>query len=176
MIDWMKTYLNKGCRVLELACGTGLVSLAISPHVKELTGLDISPAMVEIARKKASLLNISNCTFLSGDAYHTGLKENAFDVIVICNALHIMMNPEEVLKNAAKLLKPDGILLASTYCHGASFCSMMLSRTASLSGFKVYHRWSPAEYAAFVKQAGYTLRDSHTVNALFPLSCLALGA
>src|SRR5262249_53292248 len=53
--------------VLDVACGPGLVVCAFAPHVREATGIDVTPAMLERARKLAKEKGLSNVFWRQGD-------------------------------------------------------------------------------------------------------------
>ncbi len=117
-IQKTKDYLTPGSSVLELGCGTGIITLGIAEDAKEITGIDISEKMIEIAKSKAKEQNITNIDFQVGDAY--ALKQypdNSFDTILIFNVLHVLENPAVVLEEAKRILKHDGNLLTATDCY-----------------------------------------------------------
>lgn len=53
--------------VLDIGCGTGGYSFAISQRVKHVVGIDVSPKMIALAKQRAQQLQIENVTFLCGD-------------------------------------------------------------------------------------------------------------
>ena len=59
--------LGSDCRALEIGCGTGKYCLALAPHCREVTGLDISEKMLEYARGEAVRLGLANAVFTQGD-------------------------------------------------------------------------------------------------------------
>src|SRR5271166_5362236 len=56
-------------RLLDVACGPGLVVCAFAPHVQEATGIDVTPAMLERARKLAAKKGLANVAWRQGDVY-----------------------------------------------------------------------------------------------------------
>src|SRR6516162_8477797 len=60
---------TRGDRLLDVACGPGLVVCAVAPHVREATGIDVTPAMLERAQKLAADKGLSNVTWRQGDVY-----------------------------------------------------------------------------------------------------------
>lgn len=55
---------SKESNILDIGCGTGIITVAVAPYVKHITGIDISKKMIEVAKKKATALNLSNTSFL----------------------------------------------------------------------------------------------------------------
>ena len=80
--------LQRDFRVLDVAAGTGHLSRAVAPHVREVVAIDITPEMLEIARKEIALSNLDNITIEEGNAAELPFEDNSFDMIVSRLALH----------------------------------------------------------------------------------------
>lgn len=104
-------------RVLEIGCGTGLITLSIAPCVQHVTATDISPQMIAIAQDKARSQRITNVDFRVADGYALPFDDQAFDMVLVFNILHIVKEPTAVLREAHRLLKPDGLLVSATDCY-----------------------------------------------------------
>ena len=106
--------VRKGSTVLDVACGTGvLVPYYFDREVSSVTGIDISPAMIEIARSK---FPASPVEFICEDA-ETWKSGNKFDSIVIYNAFPHFSDPEILFENLSSMLAGGGVL---TVAHGMS--------------------------------------------------------
>lgn len=103
--------------VLEIACGTGLVTFGIAETVKKIIAIDISSEMINVAKEKANKLKINNVEFNVADGYNLNYKDEAFDAILLFNALHIVKEPDVLLNEIYRLLKPNGFLLMATDCY-----------------------------------------------------------
>lgn len=104
-------------RVLEIGCGTGIVSLAIAPSVKQAIATDISPEMVAAARRKAGALTISNVTFRVADGYALPYDAGSFNAVLLFNVLHFVKQPAALLQEAHRLLASSGHLVSATDCY-----------------------------------------------------------
>ena len=103
-----------GNAVLDIACGTGvLIGDYLDRGVASVTGIDISPEMIKIARGKFPQAHVN---FICGDA-QTYDFSTLFDNIVIYNAFPHFPDPEGLLQALCKHLKPGGTL---TVAHGMS--------------------------------------------------------
>ena len=105
--------VSAGDSVLDVACGTGvLIPDYLSRGASHVTGIDISPAMAEIAKEKFS--SDDRVEILCGDA---GALETTkrFDRIMIYNALPHFVSPKELFRHLVTLLKVQGTL---TIAHG----------------------------------------------------------
>ena len=111
----IKESLDREMYVLELACGTGLLSEKLVGRVKLLEATDFSEAMIRQAKAK----NYSCRLFFSvQDAAALPYADFSFDAVVIANALHIMPQPELALAEIRRVLKPGGTLYAPTFVNG----------------------------------------------------------
>jgi SAM-dependent methyltransferase len=98
-------------QVLDIACGTGLVSFAaaravgVSGHV---LGIDLSDRMVGGAERRARDLKLSNCSFSRMDAETLALPDASFDVTLCALGLMYMPDPEQALREMRRVLRPGG--------------------------------------------------------------------
>lgn len=111
-------YLTGEARVLEFACGTGITTVAIAPHVSFVRAIDISDEMVGKAREKIQALGLSNVELSQTDLFDPCLEEGSFDAVTAFNVLLYVENRAEVLERIRSLLKPGGMFLSATDCLG----------------------------------------------------------
>ena len=157
LIGRMKKVLTRNMTVLELACGTGLLSVRLAGSVKMLEATDFSEEMIRQAKTK---MHSSRLHFSVQDATRLPYALETFDAVVISNALHIMPDPEKALSEIRRVLKPDGILIAPTFTAADRLLGRFKIRMMELSGFKVFHKWTPEEYIKFLENHGFTVTDS----------------
>ena len=106
--------VREGVRVLDVACGTGvLFPDYLARGVASVTGVDISPEMVKIAREKFTQRNIE---VLCADVEELPL-ERKFDCVVVYNAFPHFPDPEKLIRILAGHLADGGRL---TVAHGMS--------------------------------------------------------
>lgn len=156
-------------RVLEIACGTGNISLGLADRIQNMEAIDFSPDMIAIARKKADQLG-AKVRFSVQDAGKLQYVSDSFDAVILANTLHIMPAPEKALAEIKRVLKPDGRLIAPTYIHAGNTKAAIFSRLMSLSGFRAYHKWTWQSYHAFLEANGFEIIDSMLIKASFPLA------
>ena len=111
-------FLDRENRVLEIGCGTGIVTTQLADYVKEITALDISEEMLQKAEEKAKNLGKDNIQFHCSNLLDMDFPKEAFDVVTAYNVLLYMENQDEVLERIYKLLKPGGIFISATDCLG----------------------------------------------------------
>ena len=160
--------LSKEMKVLEIATGTGLIAINIAGSVQSIMATDFSPKMIETAAKKGAPDNVQ---FSVEDATALSFSDQTFDAVIISNALHIMPDPEVVLKNIRRVLKPNGLLIAPTFSHGHLRNSTWKLNTFLLKmiGFETYSKWKPEEYVDFINQNGFSVPTWKVLKAAFPL-------
>jgi ubiquinone/menaquinone biosynthesis C-methylase UbiE len=97
-------------KVLEVGCGTGPVARVIAqwPNVGQVIGVDPSPKFLAKAQELAD--GISGLEFEEGDGTALRFEDEAFDVVILHTLLSHIPEPEGVLAEAHRVLKPDGIL------------------------------------------------------------------
>ena len=142
-------YLEPSHQVLEFACGTGLVTLRLAPHVAHIRGIDISPQMVDIAREKAR--SVPNVETTNTDLFDPCLKPGSFDAVCAFNVLLYLPDLPAALARIQELLKPGGVFLSATDCLGARPSVMGLKKL-------VKSRTGSMPYVAFLTRRGLERR------------------
>jgi ubiquinone/menaquinone biosynthesis C-methylase UbiE len=110
--------LRLGERVLDVACGTGLVSFRAAQAVGAkgaVVGTDISGEMVETARRGAVLRELANVHFERGDAEALPLPDASFDAAVCALGLMYVPDPVRALCEMRRLLRPGGRAAAAVW-------------------------------------------------------------
>lgn len=97
-----------GDRWLEAACGPGIVSRRLAPMVASVHGVDVTPAMIEMARREAAAASLDNLIFEPGDATATGLPAGSFDGAVTRFSVHHLPVPGRLFGELARLVAPGG--------------------------------------------------------------------
>jgi ubiquinone/menaquinone biosynthesis C-methylase UbiE len=94
--------------VLDVACGPGLVVCAFARHVREATGIDVTPAMLERARKLAAEKGLSNVSWRQGDVYSLPYAEGSFSIVTTRFSFHHFLDPAAVLREMLRVCAPHG--------------------------------------------------------------------
>jgi ubiquinone/menaquinone biosynthesis C-methylase UbiE len=94
--------------VLDVACGGGIVVCAFAPHVRHATGIDMTPAMLDRARRLAAERRIDNVTWDQGDVGSLPYADGTFDVVVTRFSMHHFLDPVGVLREMARVCAPGG--------------------------------------------------------------------
>ncbi|MER5436299.1 class I SAM-dependent methyltransferase [Streptomyces sp. NPDC002588] len=94
--------------LLDLGCGTGSLALLAAEQGHRVTGVDLSPPMIDLARAK---LAGRDAVFLLGDAAAPPVGEQRFDAVLVRHVLWTLPDPDRVLRHWRDLLRPGGRLV-----------------------------------------------------------------
>ena len=101
---------STGINVLDIGCGTGSLSVVLAGLGHKVTGIDLSPKMISLARAKATRHRYQ-IEFQVMDAAFPQLPRNQFDAIICRHLLWALSEPEQILQRWTEFLKPKGRLL-----------------------------------------------------------------
>jgi ubiquinone/menaquinone biosynthesis C-methylase UbiE len=104
-----------GERWLEAACGPGVIARAFAPHVASVHGVDLTPAMIDTARRRAAEAGAPNLTFDVADATATGLPAASFDGAVTRFSIHHLPVPARLFEELARIVRPGGRLVIADH-------------------------------------------------------------
>src|SRR5205085_2686806 len=99
---------GKDDTVLDVACGPGLVAAAFARVARHVTGIDLTPAMIDRAREIQREQGLDNVTFEVGDVLPLPYRNGAFSVVVSRFAFHHFLDPLAVLREMARVCAPGG--------------------------------------------------------------------
>jgi SAM-dependent methyltransferase len=94
--------------VLDVACGPGLLVCAFARVVREATGIDLTPAMLERARAHAAEQHLTNVTWRLGDVLPLPYPDGRFSIVTARFAFHHFVDPRGVLREMARVCAPGG--------------------------------------------------------------------
>jgi len=103
--------LNPGERVLDLGSGAGTDSLVAAQMVGldgSVTGLDMTPSMLDRARRAAAEMGVSNVTFVQGEAERLPFDDASFDVVISNGVVDLIPDKDAVFAELHRVLEPGG--------------------------------------------------------------------
>lgn len=106
--------IAKGQKVLDVGCGTGVVAVTAAGLGAEVTGLDLTPALIERAHENASLAG-RDVGFVVGDAEALPFPDASFDVVVSQFGHMFAPRAEVALAEMTRVLRPGGTIAFSTW-------------------------------------------------------------
>lgn len=105
--------VTKDSTVLDLACGPGIVACEFARHAKHVTGIDITPAMIEQAKKRQQEHHLNNVNWKIGDVTALPFPDHHFSTVVTRYSFHHFENPKAVLAEMIRVCKPGGKVLVA---------------------------------------------------------------
>lgn len=109
--------VGDGARVLELACGTGVVTRALAARLSagsQIIATDISPDMLAVAQRLKPTSGPS-VTFQQADALDLPFENNAFDAVICQFGLMLFPDTPQGLREAGRVLKPGAPIIAAVW-------------------------------------------------------------
>ena len=144
-----------GMKILDIGCGTGNLSLELAKLGAEVTGVDISEAMLVKAREKAKKENL-DIEFYCADVHNLPFDDETFDAVVSLSALEFVPDLSEALKEAYRVLKPGGRLVIGIIGGNSTWCRYYEEKAKkdSTSVFKYAHFLTLDEFLAAMPGEG----------------------
>lgn len=153
-----------GKKVLDVGCGGGILSESMAKSGANVTGIDMSPQPLAVAKQHAQdnnlIIDYQQSTIEDFLQQHQQLQAEKFDVITCMEMLEHVPDPLSIIRSCRELLKPDGVLFMSTINRtlkawalvviGAEYILKMLPK-----GTHDYEKFiKPAELLAYCDQVG----------------------
>ena len=157
----------KGKKVLDIGCGGGILTEALSEAGAEVIGIDASPQTIGVARSHANSVN-SKATYLEStvEDFISKNQSDSFDVITCLEMLEHVPAPDKIIESCRALLKDKGDIFLSTINRnprsylfaviGAEYILNLLPK-----GTHEYSKFiKPSELAGWIRDSGLTLKET----------------
>jgi len=177
MVERLSAYTELG-DTLDVGCGPGYFSGLLAHRATRLVCTDISPEMVRLA--SAHLGDIPNASVERADCCHLHYKEATFDTVSMCNLLHVVDDPLCALKEARRVLRPDGRLIVfDVTMYGMNALQRMAAGARYLRAFGLppgggRSALSPSLLRDWVESVGLRVIENETFGN--PMRCIHLCA
>ena len=140
---------TKSGKALDLGCGTGNYTLELERRGFDVIGLDASEGMLKIARSKGL-----NC--IKGNAYSLPFPDETFDLVLSVTMFEFIHEPERVLREIHRVLKPGGEVLIGTMNGKSSW--FLFKRLKSLfveTAYRYARFYTPGELEELLRKVGF---------------------
>ena len=94
--------------VLDVACGPGLITCAVAGVARHVTGIDITPAMIDEARKRQQSMGLTNMAWKIGDVLPLPFPGSSFSAVITRYSFHHFLDQEAVLTEMVRVCQPGG--------------------------------------------------------------------
>lgn len=137
-------FLQPGERVLDVACGTGVVARAAARRLGStisVTGIDINETMIGTAQVFSEAGVVENIQWIAGDAANLPFETSTFDVVLCQQGLQFMPERIAALSEVARVLRPGGRLIASVWKSGSPFGNALRKALGDWFGQEAVSDW-----------------------------------
>jgi len=150
ILDCVKGYQFE--RIIDLGTGTGRMLILLASHSQEAEGLDISHEMLTVARTNLNHAGVLHARVRHGDVTNTPFTKHSADCVVVHQVLHYLDQPEKVIAEAARILKPGGQLIVVDFApHDLEFLRMSQGHRRLGISEKDMTRWAE-ETGLFIRK------------------------
>jgi ubiquinone/menaquinone biosynthesis C-methylase UbiE len=162
-------------KLLDVATGAGFTAVAFAPLVAQVTGLDVSAAMLNQARERARAAGLANLLFETGSAESLPFPPGSFDAVVCRLAAHHFLSVPKFAAEAYRVLRPAGrLLLADTAApDNAPEVDAWNNHVEVLRDRSHVRNYTFAEWRGFVTGAGFMVEALDRVRESVPVSLRA---
>lgn len=108
----LREFQSADCKILDVGCGGGLLSNELAKQGYRVTGIDLSPESLRVAKKYDATRNVH---YEVADAYHLPFADGCFDAVTSMDFLEHVERPEDVIKECSRVLKPNGLFFFHTF-------------------------------------------------------------
>lgn len=102
--------VTRGTRLLDAGCGAGLLALLASLHGARVAGLDASPALLAIARRR-----LPDADLREGDLEALPFEEASFDAVVAVNSVFYAADMAQAMRELARIVRPGGRVVVTAW-------------------------------------------------------------
>jgi ubiquinone/menaquinone biosynthesis C-methylase UbiE len=110
--EWVGS-LDPDTIVLDVACGAGHVAEEIAPSVRQVVGVDMTPALLRLGAERLAENGVHNVLLQEGDAAALPFVDGSFDVVVCRSAFHHFADPAVPLAEMARVCRAGGRVVVS---------------------------------------------------------------
>ena len=154
--------------VIELGCGTGYFTRAITRNASHVMATDLSDEMLEVAQTRLS--EFENVTVQKADCMNTAFPAERFDSVFMANLVHVVDNPSQCLQESYRILRDGGSLIVVDF----TGYRMSFSKKMRLV-FRYLRKWglpprhgrndvSPDGLVCLVKDAGFRVEGVQLIE------------
>ena len=145
-------FLIKGLSVLDICCGSGMISEYYAKNGARVSGIDLSPEAVERARIRSKRYDFQ-AEFSIADSTNLSFSDNSFDVVSVHDGLHHLDNPKKAVREMTRLARKGVVIIEP----GKAFItelSILLGVSSRYEGADFVYRFKKSALALWLKEFG----------------------
>lgn len=147
-------------RILDLACGPGIVTAALAERAAAVVAFDATPEMLKKARERCEKAGLTQVEFQQGDAENLTFADASFDGVVTRLAIHHFVNPGRVIGEMFRVLKPGGTMVIADVIVSEDEDEAALQNAIEIIRDPSHTRMLPeSELRSLIRDAGFAIRS-----------------
>jgi SAM-dependent methyltransferase len=109
---FLRPHLRSDMSLLDMGCGPGSITVGLAEWLTDghVTGVDFDESVIETAQGDAAARGLTNTKFISGSVYELPFQDSSFDAIYSHQVLQHLSDPQGMLREALRVLKPGGVV------------------------------------------------------------------
>lgn len=165
--DQIKKRLGPSQDILDIGCGAGFLTNSLAAQGHRVTGIDLSIGSLEVAKKRDRTKKVC---YMQLDAFALPFADHSFDVICAMDFLEHVEMPEQIIRNIARLLRPNGLFFFHTFnrnllsylivIKGVEWC--IPNTPANMHVYSYFIK--PTELKNWCEQSGLKLQEMHGLS------------
>lgn len=149
--------------VLDVACGPGILSVAIAKTARDVVAFDLTPQMLKKAAQRCAEAGLGNVSFREGSANDLPFADATFDAAVTRLSVHHFDRPDRVMSEIFRVLRPGGRFVIADVISSEVPAESELQNAIEILRDPSHVRMLPgSELTALVKEAGFAIEQLAT--------------
>lgn len=173
MLDLVADEIRGAAEVLEVAAGTGLVTVAIARVAGQVTATDYAAQMIARLDGRLAVEGLRNVVTSVADLETATRGPKRYDAVVAANVLHLVPDLDAALAALAGAVRSGGTVVVPTFCHAETVRSRLLSRVLALTGFPGSRRLRASALRSACEAAGLRVTRTEVVPGPIPVGFVA---
>ena len=132
---------------LDVCCGSGVVGHSFRGRVSKIIGLDITPEMVALSKQRLDEVHL-------GTVFDIPFADNTFEVVCNREVMHLMPQPEKMMSEVFRVLKPGGQFIVGQIIPYTALDAPWMFRIFKKKQPLLYHMFLEDEFEALLREAG----------------------
>ncbi len=161
MLSEIRKHIGYHAEILDIGCGPGFFSNEAVKVGHKVTGIDISTTQLRVAQLRDKTNSVR---YVYGDAYSIPFPRETFDVVMAMDLLEHVSDPQKVLFEASRVLRPGGLFFFHTFNRNPLSYLLVVkgikwfvrNTPPSLHVYKLFRK--PAEVEEWIDNAGMDLK------------------
>jgi len=169
MLKAVNSITPHGASVLDVAAGTGAISIAVADKAGQVLCTDVSEKMLKVARRKILRHGIQNITVENQSIYNLRAPDDSFDIVIAGQVLHLIDEPEKAAAELRRVAKATVIMPMSLTkdLRGTAKLGINFYR---LFGFAPKVEFTADKYESFLPTVGFDGCKHIAIEGKIPMS------